>query len=330
MSMKLTIAPAALVLAMALSCPGSLLAQEAVLEEFYGSGVHKYFSGDYSGADADLTAAVDGGSRDPRVYYFRGLARTRYGGDSTADFQRGADLEAADSSQYYPIGKSLERVQGSTRMSLERYRSLARATAYSRSQQRDAIRYQQQQHRESQVLRAPVAAPPTRASAVEPLPARPAVALPVPAPPAAEDPFADDAVQKPAPMPALTCSGECGRACGWHRPRCRRLRRLPRLRNRPPPTIRLPNPTRSRPRLPLRRPRNRPRPEPPTAASDDPFAEPPGGDDAEMKDESAADAPPAADRRGRTACGGTTQRPSRRPAEPAAAEDDPFAEPKQP
>ncbi len=75
MSMKLSFAPAALVLALALSWQGSLLAQEAVLEELYGSGVHKYFSGDYAGADADLTAAVDGGSRDPRVYYFRGLAR---------------------------------------------------------------------------------------------------------------------------------------------------------------------------------------------------------------------------------------------------------------
>jgi hypothetical protein len=192
-----------------------LVAQEAVLEQFYGSGVHRYFSGNYAQAVADLTAAIDGGSRDPRAYYFRGLAKLRGGGDAAADFQQGAAMETADTNQYYPVGRSLERVQGSTRMTLERYRALARATALSRQQRRDSERYQQLRRREMHVLRAPVAAPPTAASAIESAPATaqpaaPKAAVtppampkagtpqpPVPEPPAA-DPFADDDAKKPA------------------------------------------------------------------------------------------------------------------------------------
>jgi len=136
-------------LLLATICSTPAAAQDAVLSEFYGSGVHHYFAGNYSQAIADLGAAIDNGSRDPRAYYFRGLAKSRsgYGGD--ADFQTGAALETSDSDQYYPVGKALERVQGSTRMRIERFRALARATAMSQQRRRDAQRYEQLRQRES-------------------------------------------------------------------------------------------------------------------------------------------------------------------------------------
>ncbi len=181
-----------------------LNAQEPVLEEFYGSGVHQYFSGNYGRAIADLDAAINAGSRDPRAYYFRGLAKLRGGYGGEADLQRGAALEASDTDQYYPVSDSLERIQGSTRQMIERYRSLARANAFALDQKRNAARYQQLKEREQHVLRgpAPSAVP---ATAIEPAAAPPkAVAKPdvppppVPEPPAAEDPFAEK-VAAPAP-----------------------------------------------------------------------------------------------------------------------------------
>ena len=156
MTKKLAFAVCGSLLAVVLFGLRPIVAQEPVLEEFYGSGVHHYFAGDYGRAISDLDAAINGGSADPRAYYFRGLAKLRAGGDANADFQKGAELETADSNQYYPVGKALERVQGSTRMTIERYRSLARATALASQQRRDTERYQRLQQREPTVLRAPL------------------------------------------------------------------------------------------------------------------------------------------------------------------------------
>jgi hypothetical protein len=170
------------VLAFVLTVADRLPAQDAVLSEFYGSGVHQYFAGNYAQASSDLTASIQGGSKDPRAYYFRGLAAQRLGWqqNAAADFRAGAALESADINQFYPVGKSLERVQGSARMSLERYRAVARAEAHQRQERRNAIRYEQRKRAEAQVLRAPGPTPPA--------------AGPVPStdePAAAEDPFAE-------------------------------------------------------------------------------------------------------------------------------------------
>jgi hypothetical protein len=158
-----------------------LPAQDAVLSEFYGSGVHRYFAGNYAQASSDLTAAIEGGSKDPRAYYFRALAALRLGWqqNARADFQTGAALESADINQFYPVGKSLERVQGSARMTLERYRAVARAEAHQRQERRNAIRYEQRKRAEAQVLRAPGPTPPPIPPAAKPSPA------------AVEDPFAE-------------------------------------------------------------------------------------------------------------------------------------------
>jgi len=164
-----------------------LPAQDAVLNEFYGSGVHHYFAGHADQAASDLTAAIRGGTKDPRAYYFRALAEMQMGQQTqaTADLQKGAALESADLNQFYPVGKSLERVQGSARLAIERYRAVARAQALDQQRKRASARYEQRRRAEAAVLRSSVPAgevEAAKASAAEPLPAKPAE----------EDPFADD------------------------------------------------------------------------------------------------------------------------------------------
>jgi hypothetical protein len=187
------IAGFALLLVAALA--NTLAAQDAVLAQFYGNGVHQYFAGNYDRAAADLTTAINGGSKDPRAYYFRALTALRRGDSAGADsdLRAGASLESADVSQFYPVGKSLERVQGADRRAVERHRAIARAEAFQRRHDRDVLRYEQRRRAESQVL---------RSSGVAPLvkPPGPTVAEPpVPGPePADDDPFAD----KPETAPA--------------------------------------------------------------------------------------------------------------------------------
>ncbi|MCA9269282.1 MAG: hypothetical protein KDA41_12460, partial [Planctomycetales bacterium] len=100
--------------------PAPSFGQENLLSELYGLGAHAYHSRDYAEAYANLTAAVEGGSRDPRVYYFRGLALENLGRpeDAQLDFEKGAILEVATGGDQYPIGKALERVQGVARLRL--------------------------------------------------------------------------------------------------------------------------------------------------------------------------------------------------------------------
>jgi hypothetical protein len=108
----------------------SVRADDSVFDQMYGNGVHAYFGGDYSRAYDNLSAAIRGGSRDPRVYYFRAFAESRLGReqDAAADFQTGATFEATGGSQNL-VSQALERIQGPTRATLEQYRENARAVA---------------------------------------------------------------------------------------------------------------------------------------------------------------------------------------------------------
>ena len=58
----------------------------------YGAGVHAYYAGDYSRAHELLTSAIGPAAttRDPRMYYFRGLCYLRLGRDEEAkqDFEQ--------------------------------------------------------------------------------------------------------------------------------------------------------------------------------------------------------------------------------------------------
>jgi hypothetical protein len=205
---------------LAASClpTGLAEAQQAVMDEFYGNGVHNFYDRDFFQAMNNLSVAIDGGSKDPRAYYYRGLAKMRTGDHygAQADMQMGAQFESADIDGFYPVSKALERVQGSERRELERYRALARAQARDRQLRRDAVRYEQRRRNEAQVLRAvPVGPPPAPlgvapataiggaapagAPATAPETTAPAAAPPAtPPPPASDDPFGDAPAETPA------------------------------------------------------------------------------------------------------------------------------------
>ena len=163
----------------------TLLAQDAVLGETYGNGVHAYFACDPLAAYENLTAAINGGSKDPRAFYFRGLAFLKLGRspDAQLDFRTGAELETQDVGRFYNVGKALERVQGSARLELEKYRMAARMAAMEETERVRKARYESLRREESRVLRQPAADPQAAALAPERL-TRPAADI---------DPFATPA-----------------------------------------------------------------------------------------------------------------------------------------
>ncbi len=132
-------------------------AQEAVLAQLYGQGVHAYFAQDFVKAHELLSSAIDRGTNDPRVYYFRGLALQRLGRpeDAAADFSAGADREAKDLNKFYNVSKALERVQGNDRVALERHRVDARVAAMEEAQRVMQARYEQRREAERHVLAGP-------------------------------------------------------------------------------------------------------------------------------------------------------------------------------
>jgi len=116
----------------------SVKAQETLLGELYGRGVHAYFAGEYVQAYDQLTTAIKQGSKDPRCYYFRGLVYMKLGRPEQAkqDFTKGASLEIHNE-QIHHVGRALERVQGVAREQLERVRQQTRIAAYKREVRRD-------------------------------------------------------------------------------------------------------------------------------------------------------------------------------------------------
>ena len=102
-------------------------AEDPAVAAAYGTGVHRYYDGQFQQSFDTLGRVVAIGTNDPRVYYFRGLAALRLGrrDEAIADFSEGADLETAGWSMR-TVSRSLERVQGPDRLLLERSRSKAR------------------------------------------------------------------------------------------------------------------------------------------------------------------------------------------------------------
>jgi hypothetical protein len=190
----------------------SLFAQDAILGQKYGQGVHEYFSGNDVGAYEQLTAAVKGGSKDPRVFYFRGLAYLKLGREQEAsmDFGKGAELEASDINKFYNASKSLERVQGPARATLENYRVNARMAVMERAEKLRKARYEALQREESRVLRmqppAPAEPVQTPEANVEPV-AKPEAAIAAPPTPVKPD-------AKPAAGKKGGVLGAMGKALG--------------------------------------------------------------------------------------------------------------------
>jgi tetratricopeptide (TPR) repeat protein len=148
----------------------SLFAQEAVLTQEYGSGVHAYFTGDSQQAYESLTAAIQGGSKDPRAFYFRGLTYMTLGRpqEASIDFRKGAELESKDINRFYNVGKALERVQGAARIELEKYRVDARMIALEQAEKIRKARYEAMKREEERVLREQSVAAPEGSEVVPP------------------------------------------------------------------------------------------------------------------------------------------------------------------
>lgn len=199
-------------------------AQDAILGQMYGAGVHAYYSNDYYQAHEKFSAAIKAGSRDPRCYYYRGLCLIRLGRseDAQTDFQMGAKLETEDINKFYSVPAALQRIQGSDRVALEKYRTQARMVALQREQERRAARYGEMRQEEQRVLQQQAEAAPATPPAMsaktpvaegtfqsgpieEPKPEKPAAKAEEPAadaaaPAADADPFAAEPVKKAKPV----------------------------------------------------------------------------------------------------------------------------------
>jgi tetratricopeptide (TPR) repeat protein len=164
MARKIVMGLAAVVIAA--STTNHVQAQDSLLAELYGQGVHAFFAGNYSQSHDLLTMAIDSGSLDPRAYYFRGLAYGRLGrpDEAVIDQKKGAELEASGKTRVYPVGRSLQRVQGRERLELERYRQVARLAIRMRNIKATAARYESIQRGEADVLIDPNRKPPANAA----------------------------------------------------------------------------------------------------------------------------------------------------------------------
>lgn len=171
------------------------------LANAYGSGVHAFFSGDFDRSFADLTAAIDGGTADPRAWYFRGLAASRMGrfDEAEADFREGADRELAAVGNW-PVSKSLERVQGAERLRLERHRTRARVAAIGRDREMIRRRYVEIEEAQPEVLRKRRPLP--AAEAGNDVFSTPAERVPAPAAVEPAPAVAPEAAAEPADAPA--------------------------------------------------------------------------------------------------------------------------------
>lgn len=186
-------------------------AQELVLGQTFGSGVHAYYAQDYVRAYDYFNTAIEAGSQDPRCFYYRGLCYLRLDRDEAAkaDFQKGAALESGDAGRNYPVARLLERVQGQERLILEQYRATARMAALQRDETLRRQRYEQNRAAQSQVLQAaePVATPagvPAAAAPAAPAAAGAADGFqtgPIASPPKPEEPAAMPAEQPAAEAP---------------------------------------------------------------------------------------------------------------------------------
>ena len=177
-------------------------AQDVVLGLKYGRGVHAYFAGDYLKAHEQLNMAIEGGSTDPRAYYFRGLAYLKLGRapEARMDFRKGAEMESKDGNKFYNVAKSLERVQGKARVELEDYRVDARMAALAEAENVRKARYEAIEQDESRVVRQATEIKEAEPVEIKPAPAPNAVAAPVEADPfdtRTEQPAAEQAEEEP-------------------------------------------------------------------------------------------------------------------------------------
>lgn len=122
-----------LVLAAATFAFGTARAEvnEKILTDVYAQGLKAFYAGQYTQAHDVLTQAIDGGTKDPRPFYIRGVSNLRLGrtANAKADFEAGAAIEGRDFDVFYNVSTALERIQGGERRMLESYRASGRKNA---------------------------------------------------------------------------------------------------------------------------------------------------------------------------------------------------------
>ena len=120
---------------MAVTCLMPALSAEAQspadAEDLYGQGVHAFFAGQIEEAADIFGQAIEQGSTDPRIYYFRGLTMAANGDMESAnnDYMAGALIEVSPQNRHFDVGTALERIQGDYRMQIEKARREARFLA---------------------------------------------------------------------------------------------------------------------------------------------------------------------------------------------------------
>lgn len=132
-----------------------VFAAEQTAAELYGQGVHAYFAGDYDSAIDFLSKSIKKNDKDPRAFYFRGLALASRDGlrSGLPDITKGADLEVnRQDDRIYDVNAALQRVQGYLRLELEKQRTAARLAAADKKEKQDRIKYEQLKRREDVVL----------------------------------------------------------------------------------------------------------------------------------------------------------------------------------
>jgi len=154
LSLGLFLALVFLVLGSLLGTSG-LAQQNSALGAIYGRGVHAYFAGKSSQAEQYFTQVIQTGSTDPRPYYFRAMLRLGQGRQVEAekDMQVGATYEARDLGSQHAMGRSLQRVQGPSRRTLETFRRQARLDRLQQGQRQTRQRYEQLDRRGPTVIR---------------------------------------------------------------------------------------------------------------------------------------------------------------------------------
>ena len=199
--------PAALFVALSgLTITPTATAQEAVLAEIYGRGVHAFYSGQHDQARQMFSSAINNGIKDPRAYYFRGIVSSMQGRsfEAESDWKQGAMLEAQAGSNP-AVGRSLARFQGSARLKLEQIRQTARLQALSLAASRSNFRTNEIQAAQpgfsaGSGTRTPPPPAIVGSSTRSPLPG----ASPAPVPPVADDdPFKDDSTSMASGKPEI-------------------------------------------------------------------------------------------------------------------------------
>ena len=162
-----------------------------------GGAIHAYHRGDYESCRRQMDAVIAAGGIDPRAYYFRGLALMQLGRDdeARADMAEGARLEATTTAIAL-TSRSLQRVQGSERLLLERYRSEARVATLERNREQIRNRYVGQQQLGSETLR-------ERRPEGTPREQLPSPSTPTPSPGGGDDAVPDDLFGETADEPAM-------------------------------------------------------------------------------------------------------------------------------